>query len=100
MAYLEKEDVLLLTFSVEETANAYDDGQTGDSFLALVRNISTKTAEDRLTVDEWMPLTETDACFNKIKIESVAAGEDGTLFLAADNDDGRTLLYSMRYIVE
>ena len=97
---MEKEDVLLLTFSVEETANAYDDGQTGDSFLALVRDISAKTAADWLSPDEWMPLTETDACFNKIKIESVATGEDGILFLAADNDDGRTLLYSMRYSAE
>ncbi len=99
MAYDEINDRLLLTFSTEDTANSYSDGETGDSFLALIDNISAKYESDSLSVDVWLPLASVDSSFKKMKIESVAitrsAGKEYDLILVADNDDGNTILYKI-----
>ncbi len=95
MAYDENQDILYMTFSVEETANAYDDGQAGDSFLALVRNISTRQYAEVIVPDEWLNIAETDSSISGMKIESVAIADNGILFLTADNDNGKTVLYKL-----
>lgn len=99
MAYDGVNDRLFLTFSTEDTANSYSDGETGDSFLALIDNISAKYESDSLSIDAWLPLASVDASFKKMKIESVAitryAAKEYHLILVADNDDGNTIVYKL-----
>lgn len=95
MAYDGSQDILYMTFSVEETTNAYDDGQTGDSFLALARNISARQNADVIIPDEWLNLAEGNASLGRMKIESVALADNGIIFLTADNDNGKTVLYKL-----
>ncbi|WP_298738685.1 hypothetical protein [uncultured Chitinophaga sp.] len=56
-------DTLLFTLSSEATANAYDDGTIGDSYLAWVDRISQKLEQPVLTLDALINLPEADAAF-------------------------------------
>lgn len=83
---------MLMTCSVEDTGNAYDDGAILGSYLALVR------LED-ISNDEiaWMPVGSEG---EPLKVESVevrkvsADGKQFTLVMVVDNDNGRSEILS------
>ncbi len=97
MAYSEASDCLLLTVSTENTANSYDDGEIGKSYLWMVNNISRKTAAADIVPDRIIDLEAGDTRFHGQKIETACiiseTQSEMTLALAADNDDGKTVLF-------
>ncbi|NEU07393.1 hypothetical protein GZH53_03615 [Flavihumibacter sp. R14] len=101
MSYLEKEDVLLLTTSTENTASAYDDGEIGQSSLGLIYNISDKLSDHPLSPDAWIDLQAIHPDFEGQKIESVCSlktDEAGrtTIILVSDDDKGGTRLFRLK----
>jgi hypothetical protein len=102
LAYSRRSDWLLLTVSSEETTNALDDGEIGNSYLWIVKNISAKKNFKAINPDEVIDLVSVDPAFRGQKIESVCitkeTGDFLHLLLAADNDDGSSTLF--RLVVE
>ncbi len=100
LAYVPGKDILFLTFSEEDTANAYDDGETGSSYLALIDNISKQFNRDTLRTDAWLAFPSVHPTLHKMKVESIALERRSKgeliLYLTADNDDGKTSLYKLQ----
>lgn len=100
MTYSHKNDWLICTLSTEETANAYDDGPIGDSYLAIVENASRKVSRKKMNVNELINLSETDDAFKGYKLESctIISEKSGRLKmqLVADNDTGKSYLFRVR----
>jgi hypothetical protein len=103
MDYDKNRDILLLTFSSEATQSAFADGEIGNSAIGIVSNISQKLERDTLRLDAWFPLSGIDKRLNKMKIESVAVAEDErkdlVLYLVSDNDDGKSTLFKIRWLL-
>lgn len=100
LAYIESLDMLLFTASVEQTSNAYDDGDIGDSFLGYIRKFSSKIHEKIIQPDELLNLPATLSAFQNEKIESVAVesvGRNIILHLVADNDNGISTLFKLSF---
>lgn len=98
MDYDERQDILFLTFSSEDTANAYDDGQIGESYLAFVRNAKQLLEQDKLALTELIKLSDLDPEFAEQKIESVSLSSgQRRLMLVADDDKGNTKIFSLKY---
>jgi hypothetical protein len=99
ICYLGDLDILLLTLTSENTANAYDDGEIGDSYLGLVNHASSKLKEGNLMIDVLVNLTEAAPQFKAQKIEGVcveSANEDSmVLHLVSDNDLGESTLFKV-----
>lgn len=95
-------DTLLFTLSSEATANAYDDGAIGDSYIAWVNNISQKLGQSVLTLDALINLPEADAAFKGEKIEGICIEEarqnEMLLHLVADNDKGQSRLFRIKLL--
>lgn len=98
MEYDEKKDRLFITFSSEDTSNAFDDGTIGDSFLAIVEDVKKELMKDELNINSITRLTDISQDFLKQKIESVSLvpGKD-QLLLVADDDLGNTTLFRLSY---
>ena len=101
--YDEKNDILLLTASAENTNNAYDDGEIIGSAIGIVYNVYQKLNEKEFVIDELIELGKINPIFTKQKIESVCitsqAGGKYTCTLVADNDDGKSVLFEIEIIV-
>ena len=98
MDYDDKEDILFITFSSEDTPNAYDDGQIGESYLAMVRYARSALIEDRLSISSVIKLSELSADLLHQKVESVSLMKDQRkLLLVADDDQGNTRLFIIKY---
>jgi hypothetical protein len=99
ICYLSGHDILFLTMTSENTSNAYDDGEIGDSYLGFINHASTKLKEGHLTIDVLLNLTEADPDFKGQKIEGVCvetADEDlMVLHLVSDNDLGESTLFKI-----
>jgi hypothetical protein len=99
MDYSAKTDQLLLTVSSENTYNSYDDGAIGKSYLWVINDISSKRKLAAINPDRIVDLEAIDSRFKGQKIESVCiVGEEKKqkqLVLAADDDKGHTVLFSM-----
>ncbi len=97
LCYIAAKDLLLITVTMEITANAYDDGAIGDSSIAWINNFSHRLDMPSLAPDGWINLPAADARFKGQKIEGIcvepSAGPDLLLHLAADNDQGETYLF-------
>lgn len=95
-------DTLLFTLSSEATANAYDDGAIGDSYIAWVNNISQKIKQSSVSLDALINLPEADAAFKGEKIEGIcieaAHGNEMLLHLVADNDKGQSRLFRLKLL--
>jgi hypothetical protein len=100
LAYDSINDVLLFTASTEETANAYDDGKIGDSYVGYIKNISTQNKEE-IMPDGFISLPKSNKLFKGEKIESVCiesvTGNTYTLHLVSDNDKGATGLFKINF---
>ena len=92
-------DKLLLTISTENTFNSYDDGSIGKSFLWIINDITTRKRFSHINPDVMIDLEEIDDRFKGHKIESVSifkeTREHLSLVLAADDDNGQTLLFKL-----
>lgn len=97
--YDEKNDMLFLTASAEDTSNAYDDGEIMGSVVCVVYNVYQKLHEQELVIDELIELDKIDTVFIKQKIESVCITQQAekkfTCTLVADNDDGKSVLFEV-----
>lgn len=99
--YIAARDLLLFSASTEDTPNAYTDGPVGESYIGYIARFSTRWNAESLSPDILIPLS---SCLKQSlpqKIESITAEEeDGstlTLHLAADNDNGESMLYKLRW---
>ncbi|RYE52306.1 MAG: hypothetical protein EOP48_16785 [Sphingobacteriales bacterium] len=101
--YSKKKDLLVLTCSSEATSSAFADGEIGNSAIGLIQGISRKLKADSLKVDAWIPLSNIDKRFDKMKMESVAIGGEEkngvVLYLVSDNDDGKSTLFKVRLLL-
>ena len=97
--YVREKDLLFFTASEEATSSAYADGAIGDSYLGWIRNFSTVWKKGRLVPDGFLTLADFNKAFTRQKIESVCmesfSGRTYRLHLAADNDDGKTVLFKI-----
>lgn len=93
---------LLLTVSTENTADSYQDGTIGKSYLMVINNIDKKMGAINLQPDRIIDLGDIDKKFVGQKIESVAVIKETTAFtdlvLVADNDAGDTWLFLLRLL--
>jgi hypothetical protein len=100
ICYLGDLDILLLTLTSENTTNAYDDGEIGDSYLGLIDHASSRLKEGHLMIDVLLNLTEADPKFKAQKIEGVcveATDKDSiVLHLVSDNDLGESTLFKVQ----
>lgn len=100
MTYSHKNDWLICTMSTEATANSYDDGAIGDSYLAIVENASRKISRKKMNVNELINMSEVDDAFKGYKLESctLLSEKNGRvkLHLVADNDTGKSFLFRVR----
>jgi hypothetical protein len=98
--YIKEKDMLLFTASEEETVNAVDDGEIGESYLGWIENFSKKINQAELKTDRFLKLSEVDAAFSKQKIESVCVekinSDEMIIHLVADNDNGKSKLFKMK----
>ncbi len=98
MDYDKEEDILFLTFSSEDTSNAYDDGQIGESYLAFLPNAKEALKQEKLILSNIIELSSLSSEFRNQKIESVSlTSEDRKLMLVADDDQGNTKIFTVRY---
>ena len=100
MSYLQKFDILLVTSSKESTATAYDDGEIGESNLAIIYNFSGKLSGPEIAPDDWIDLSTLHPYFTRQKIESICTlkAENGevTAILVSDDDKGITRLFEIK----
>lgn len=101
LCYVPEKDLLLCTFSSEATANAYDDGAIGDSYIGWISHISRKLSQAVITPDGMLNLTGADPAFKGEKIEGICLEsiEDNilTLHLVSDNDAGTSRLFKVSF---
>jgi hypothetical protein len=101
--YHEKDDILLLTASAEDTNNAYDDGEIIGSTIGITYNAYQKLSNKEFIIDVSIELEKVHPVFEKQKIESVCitkhAERKYTCVLVADNDNGKSELFEVEVIV-
>ncbi len=101
--YSSANDLLIASFSTEATSSAYEDGAIGSSCIGFIDNISKKLKQDSIVVNTWLPLSAISPVFDKMKVESVALSKEKRgsylLYLAADNDNGRTSLFKISLLL-
>lgn len=97
MDYDETEDRLFLTFSSEETASSYDDGEIGNSFLAILDNGASVLKGGETNIPDLIDLSSISPEFSKEKIEGVAyLRESNQLILLSDDDQGGTRIFRLQ----
>jgi hypothetical protein len=101
VCYYPPSDLLLLTFTSENTSNSYDDGEIGASFIGIITSLSTRLSEKTLEMEYMLSLPEADPSFNFEKIEGICVEdrmENGSLILhlVSDNDSGCSRLFKAR----
>jgi hypothetical protein len=101
ISYVKEKDMLLFAASTENTANATDDGAIGDSYIGYISNISKKLDKKELRPDEIINITKHLKSKQPQKIESIVvedpSGKDLIVHLAADNDNGQSMLFKLRW---
>jgi hypothetical protein len=98
--YIKEKDLLLFTASEEETASTYEDGAIGNSYLGWIANFSSAWKKEKPKADGFLKLADFNRAFTGQKIESVclekSSGNSFLLHLAADNDDGKSVLFKVK----
>ncbi len=101
LEYVKEKDLLLFVASTEETDNAIDDGSIGESYLGYISNMSQKLDRKEIKADTLLPFSKAINKDRTYKIESVAVesvkGNELLLHLAADNDDGKSTLFKVKW---
>ncbi len=104
LCYVASKDLLLMTLSSEQTANAYEDGAIGDSYIGWIHSVSTKINQPELKLDGMTNLSLADDLFKGQKIEGLCVesleGDALILHLISDNDDGKSRLFKLKLTVE
>jgi hypothetical protein len=100
LEYLPQRDILLFTASTEDTPSAYQDGTIGESYLGCILDFSKKINADVIKPDRYIALS--GVLGSKLqKIESIAVEKEKTnelvIHLAADNDNGSSSLFKLRW---
>lgn len=99
LEYNAEEDILFFVASTELTANAYDDGAIGDSYIGWINNFSKQRKQTQIVVDACINLPEIDKRFLHEKIESICveAWQDNAaiVHLVSDNDNGVSRLFKL-----
>lgn len=100
LCYVESKDVLLMSLSSEMTANAYDDGVIGDSFIGWIDSISTKLSQPEIELSAMFNLAQNNPLFSGEKIEGVCVesidNDVLTVHLVSDNDQGHSKLFKLK----
>lgn len=87
-------DILFITFSSENTTNSYDDGEIGESYLAIIQEAADQIKNNELYVSSFTKLSDLGPELKLQKVESVALTADHRqLLVVADNDQGNTSLF-------
>ncbi|HEY0065978.1 MAG TPA: hypothetical protein VGB46_01400 [Flavisolibacter sp.] len=101
ISYLKEKDMILFAASTENTSNAKDDGAIGDSYIGYISNISKKLDQKELRPDEIINITKHLKSKHPQKIESIVveepSGKDLIVHLAADNDNGQSMLFKLKW---
>lgn len=98
MDYDGMRDTLFITFSSENTDNSYDDGDIGESYLAIIREAAEQIKQNDLYISSLIKLSDIGPEFYLQKIESVSLTNDShQLLLVADNDQGDTNLFRIGF---
>ena len=98
MDYDGNEDILFITFSSENTANSFDDGEIGESFLAIIPDASQDILKKEVHITKIFKLSDLSPEFQGQKIESVSlTANKRELVLVADNDQGLTKLFKIQF---
>ena len=97
--YSEKEDLLIMSVSTEDTRSVYEDGAIGKSYLWIIDSISHKLNRLEMKPDRMIDLEKIDPDFKGQKIESATVIEEtkksSRLILVADNDDGTSTIFKL-----
>lgn len=101
LEYVKEKDLLLFVASTEHTSNATEDGIIGDSFIGYISNVSKKLDQQEIQVDNFTSFTKAVKGSRIYKIESIVLesinGNELVLHLAADNDDGKSTLFKLKW---
>jgi hypothetical protein len=95
--YVPASDLLLITFSLEETNTPARDGRIGDSYLGWISGFSKKLLAETISVTGFLRLSLYDKRFQGQKIEGLCV-ENRTrkrlqLHFVSDNDDGTSRIF-------
>lgn len=97
--YIAEDDLLLFTASEEATQNATEDGAIGNSYLGWISKFSAALKDAVVRPTGLLKLSDHHKAFTRQKIESVCLekkeGSRYLLHLAADNDDGKSVLFKV-----
>lgn len=100
LCYVKEIDLLLITLSNEQTTNAYDDGEIGDSYVGWIESMQTKLNQTSLSLNDMVKLSNYDKIFIGQKIEGIfvesIAQRTLTIHLVSDNDQGESKLFKIR----
>ncbi len=100
LTYSYTHDQLIFTTSIEDTANSYDDGPIGKSYIGIVENGYRKIWRHKMKVNELIDLPGTHKEFRGHKVESVCIQSEKNrsikMHMVADNDTGESFLFKVR----
>ncbi|MBS1577024.1 MAG: hypothetical protein JST09_17130 [Bacteroidetes bacterium] len=100
LTYSYEHDQLIFTTSNENTANSYEDGPIGTSYLGIVENGYRKIWRHKMKVNELIDLPGTYKEFKGHKVESVCIQSERTrsikMHIVADDDSGESFLFKVR----
>lgn len=98
MEYDGVQDILFITFSSESTTNSYDDGEIGESYLAIIQDAADQIQKNELYISSLSKLSDLGTEFKFQKVEAVSlTGDNRQLLLVADNDQGNTNLFRIGF---
>ena len=97
--YCKENDILFVTFSAENTDNAYDDGEILGSAIGISKNPIEQLSSECFEFDQVIILADYFPIFAQQKIESICVisvvNENYHLLLVADNDKGNSELFEL-----
>ena len=98
MDYDGERDILFITFSSENTSNSYDDGEIGESYLAIIQEAADQIQKSELYISSLTKLSDLGPEFKFQKVEAVSLTRDNSqLLMVADNDQGNTNLFRIGF---
>jgi hypothetical protein len=104
LCYIKELDILLITFTSEATANAYDDGAIGNSYVGILREAAVNLQAKEVRLEHLINLADVEPLFKNEKIEGVCAeritGKEIILHLVSDNDAGESRLFKIKMLLE
>jgi hypothetical protein len=100
LCYVKSKDILLFALCSEATANAYDDGIIGDSYIGWINNFFDKIHGHEVTLDGTINLSNIGGEFKSQKIEGICVeldkNEEFIIHLVSDNDGGESKLFKIK----